>query len=294
MSLIEIERPAARRSGANARSTAAGAVEAELTFIKPQAEKPVVYTQAYTGGAAQFRFEAEKRKVLVENMRPAVRDFTLDGAGFALRHSETAVADLYDDRAVEGAYYDEIRDLLALELGASHVEIFDATRRSDAPSGAANKDGARGPAARIHVDYSEKSGLTRARDVLGADRVDALLGRGSRIAQINVWRPIRGPVLRSPLALADARTVRPQDLVATDQVFPDRIGEIYHLAHHPDQRWFYAPEMTRDEILLIKGWDSLDDGRARFTPHSAFSLPDEASVTTPRESIEVRTFVVIP
>ena len=29
-----------------------------------------------------------------------------------------------------------------------------------------------------------------------------------------------------------------------------------------------------DEVLLIKGWDSLDDGRARFTPHGAFEQPD--------------------
>jgi hypothetical protein len=51
--------------------------------------------------------------------------------------------------------------------------------------------------------------------------------------------------------------------------------------------------MTRDEVLLIKGWDSLDDGRARFTPHSAFTLPDTPAEAAPRESIEVRTLVVI-
>ena len=108
-----------------------------------------------------------------------------------------------------------------------------------------------------------------------------------------MWRPIRGPVQRSPLALADAGSVRPQDLVATDQVFPDRVGEIYHLAFHPAQRWYYAPEMARDEVLLIKGWDSRDDGRARFTPHSAFPLPQQRPDAPPRESIEIRTFAVI-
>jgi len=294
MSLSEIERPEnARAARTRLVSAAAGSVEAQLTFITPQAEKPVFYSQAYTGGASRYRFAIEHHTVLVENLRPAARGFTLDGAGFALRHAETAVADLYDDAAVESLYFEEVRDLLTREYGARHVEIFDATRRSDAVSGAANKDGARNPAARIHVDYTETSGLTRARDTLGADHVDALLAGGARIVQVNVWRPIGGPVLRSPLALADARTVRQEDLVATDQVFPDRVGEIYHLAHHPDQRWFYAPEMTRDEVLLIKGWDSLDDGRARFTPHSAFKLPDDATVTAPRESIEVRTFVVV-
>ena len=63
---------------------------------------------------------------------------------------------------------------------------------------------------------------------------------------------------RSPLALADASSVRPEDLIATDQVFPDRVGEIYHLAYDPAQRWYYAPEMSPDEVLLIKGWDSRD------------------------------------
>jgi hypothetical protein len=87
--------------------------------------------------------------------------------------------------------------------------------------------------------------------------------------------------------------VAPDELVATDQVFPDRVGEIYHLAHHPEQRWYYAPAMTRDEVILIKGWDSLDDGRARFTPHSAFNPPHVRPDAEPRESIEVRTFAVI-
>ena len=83
------------------------------------------------------------------------------------------------------------------------------------------------------------------------------------------------------------------ELIATDRVTPDRIGEIYHLTHAPSQRWYYAPQMTPDEVLLIKGWDSLDDGRAKFTPHSAFDLPDTGQTAPPRESIEVRTLVII-
>jgi hypothetical protein len=74
-------------------------------------------------------------------------------------------------------------------------------------------------------------------------------------------------------------------------VFPDRVGEIYHLAH-PGQRWYYAPLMTPDEVLLIKGYDSLTDGRARFTPHGAFDLPDTPESAPARESIEVRTLVI--
>jgi hypothetical protein len=145
----------------------------------------------------------------------------------------------------------------------------------------------------VHVDYTAKSGPQRVKDLFGEAEAARLAASGARIVQINVWRPIRGPVQRSPLALADASSVAPEDLVATDQVFPDRVGEIYHLAHDPAQRWYYAPAMTADEVLLIKGWDSLDDGRARFTPHGAFDLPDTPDSAPPRESIEVRTLVVI-
>jgi hypothetical protein len=182
--------------------------------------------------------------------------------------------------------------MLKAELGASQVAIFDVTRRSDAGAGAPNKDGGRGAATRIHVDYTAKSGPKRARDVLGGAEFDRLVASGARIVQVNVWRPIAGPVRRSPLALADAASVAPEDLVATDQVFPDRVGEIYHLTYRAPQRWYFAPEMSRDEVLLIKGWDSVEDGRAQFTPHTAFKLPDQDGAPA-RESIEVRTFVVI-
>ncbi|MEM1044941.1 MAG: CmcJ/NvfI family oxidoreductase [Pseudomonadota bacterium] len=268
-------------------------VVAPLTFIKPQAEKPVFHSQAYTGGESAFFFEVEEKPVLIADLRASGRSFKLDREGFALRTEPTGVADLYDDRAVETDYYSEIEDLLTREFDASRVVIFDATRRSDGGAGARNKDGNRGAATRIHVDYTAKSGPQRARDTLGDAEFDRLIANGARIVQVNVWRPIRGPVQRAPLALADAASIAPEDLIATDQVFPDRVGEIYHLEHDPVHRWYYAPEMTRDEVFLIKGWDSLNDGRAQYTPHTAFALPTQTDETPPRESIEVRTFVVI-
>lgn len=271
---------------------AAADVAAPLTFIIPQADKPVFHSQAFTGGEARFLFEVEARDVTIRDLRAYSGDFRLDREGFALRQAPTQAGDLYDDAVVDGVYRAEIERLLQQELGAERAVVFDATRRSDRGAGASNRDGARGIAARIHVDYTERSGAQRARDALGGEEVDALLAQGRRIVQVNVWRPIRGPVKRSPLAMADASTVRSEDLVATDQVFPDRVGEIYHLAHAPDQAWWYAPGMTRDEVLLIKGWDSVDDGQARFTPHTAFALPDQENAP-PRESIEARAYAVI-
>lgn len=285
-------RPSPSRSALQPLSRSAALV-APLTFIAPNQVRPRFLSQALTGGDPVYEFETERHAVPIADMRIDGAAHSLDREGFALRRAPTAVADLYDDDAVVAAYAQEVRSLLREELGADQVAVFDATRRSDAGGGAANPDGARLPASRIHVDYTETSGPKRARDVLGAARVDHLLATGARIVQINVWRPIAGPVRRAPLALADAASVRPADLIATEQLFPDRVGEIYHLQHNPAQRWFYAPEMTRDEVLLIKGWDSAEDGRARFTPHSAFALPNQDPDAPSRESIEIRTFAVV-
>ena len=268
-------------------------IRAPLNFTSRQDTKPAIHSSALTGGAPKYLYDTEAHGVTISDMRGIADTLSVDREGFELLDHTTAVADLYDDNAVTQQYFPEIEALLRRKFGASRVAIFDATRRSDSAAGAQNPDGLRGPASQLHVDYTTKSGPQRMKDVLGEDEAARLTAAGARIIQINVWRPIRGPVERSPLALADASSVREEELIAIDQIFPDRVGEIYNLAHAPSQRWYYAPRMTRDEVLLIKGWDSLDDGRARFTPHSAFQLPETGENAPARESIEVRTLVVI-
>lgn len=266
---------------------------APLNFISPQISKPAFYSAAYTGSVPDTMFTTETHPVTIGNMRDIDDHLSIDREGFELLYEPTEVADLYDDAAIEERYLPEIEGLLRRRFGASEVVVFDVTRRSDAEKGAANPTGRRGPADRLHVDYTEKSGPQRAKDTLGEDRYAQLTAAGARILQVNVWRPIKGPVERSALVLADASSIDQRDLVATDQIFPDRVGEIYHLTHEPRQRWYAAPGMTRDEVLLIKGWDRLNDGRAQFTPHSAFNFPDTPADAAARESIEVRTYVVI-
>jgi len=264
-----------------------------LSFIVPQETKPVFHSTALTGGEAKLFFDIEDVEVEVADMRAIQDTLSIDQEGFELQRDVTEVDDLYDDAAVETDYHAEIKALLTERFGASQVAIFDVTRRSDGTAGAQNPDGLRKPATRVHVDYTYKSGPQRAKDVLGEDEYERLIEAGARILQVNVWRPITGPVESSPLALADASSLAEEELVATDQVFPDRVGEIYQVAHGPTQRWYYASEMGRDEVILIKGWDSIQDGRALFTPHGAFELPESKPDAAPRESIEVRTFVVI-
>ena len=268
-------------------------ISAPLNFIRRQDKKPLFHSSALTGGKPKYFYDIEAHTVTISDMRAIAEDLSVDREGFELLHHTTAVKDLYDDDAIEQAYLPEIATLLRRKFGASQVVIFDVTRRSDGGAGANNPEGLRGPASQLHVDYTAKSGPQRVKDILGEEEAARLTAAGARIIQINVWRPIHGPVERSPLALADASSARKEDLIATDQIFPDRVGEIYNVAHAPSQRWYYAPRMTANEVLLIKGWDSLDDGRARFTPHGAFHLSDTREDAPARESIEVRSLVVI-
>lgn len=266
-------------------------VTGSLNFIVRQDEKPYFHSALLTGGKPKFFFDVEAKTVPIRDMR-ALSDTSVDREGFELLLRPTDVSDLNDDDAIAGDYYRELEQILRERFEAKRVVIFDSTRRSDRSGGASNPDGARRPASHIHVDYTVDSGPTRVRQVLGDEEADRLLQSGARVRQINVWRPIVSPVQRSPLALADASSVAPEDLIATDQIFPERVGEIYHLAYSPDHRWFYAPHMARDEILLIKSWDSNEDGLARFTPHTAFELPNTPASAPSRESIETRTLVI--
>ena len=245
------------------------AAERERHAFLYRAPEPSGYSTALTGGEAKLFFEIEDVEVEVADMRAIKDKLSIDREGFELQQDVTEVEDLYDDAAVETDYHAEISALLTERFGASQVAIFDVTRRSDGTAGAENPDGLRKPATRVHVDYTLKSGPQRAKDVLGEDEYERLIESGARILQVNVWRPIVGPVESSPLALADASSLTEEELVATDQVFADYVGEIYQVAYSAGQRWYYASEMARDEVILIKRWDSIDDGRARRA-HGAF------------------------
>jgi hypothetical protein len=142
------------------------------------------------------------------------------------------------------------------------------------------------PVRYAHNDYTQRSAPQRVRDLFPATEADRLLGR--RFAVVNVWKPLRGPVRGAPLAVCDARTLAPVDLVPTDLCYRNRTGEVYSVRYSPAHRWFYFSAMAADEALLLKCYDS-DRERARFTAHGVFDDPTAPFDAPPRESIEVRT-----
>jgi hypothetical protein len=263
-------------------------VEAALNYLAPSQGKPSTYAYAVPEGVAQTNIVNEPHVVPIHDIRAAAPDAALDREGFALIRHRSAVRDFYDEAEIRAVYYPETERVLAVATGAARVFVFDHTIRRRVPGAEDRAAGApRQPVPRIHVDQTEKSGAQRVRDLMG-DEAEALL-RG-RVQVVNLWRPIRGPLRDAPLAVADARSVAPADLVASDLVYRDRTGETYSLRYNPAHRWYYAPDMQPNEALLLKCYDSATDGRARFAPHTAFTDPTVQNVL-PRESIEMRALV---
>jgi hypothetical protein len=202
-----------------------------------------------------------------------------------LRHP-TAAKDLYNDAEIARVYYPECARLVRQATGAARVLVFDHIVRNAARM--AKGSTIKGYAGRVHNDYTAWSAPQRVRDLMG-DEAEELLKH--RYAEINVWRPIRGPVLRSPLALCDAQTLSEENLVASELRYPDRTGETYAVTFNAGQRWYYFPKMEADEAVLIRCFDSARQGPARFSAHGAFDDPQTPPDAPPRESSEVRTLV---
>jgi len=212
-------------------------------------------------------------------------DLSLDTSGFLLVEHRTQVRDFFDPEELKRVYYAEVVTLVQRISGAKRVVVFDHTLRSG-DEGEREAKLIREPVLSAHNDYTEWSGPNRVREVMGAE-AEELLKR--RFAVIQVWRAIAKPIVSHPLAMADARSVAPDDLLIAERRYPNRVGQTYRLKYNARHRWFYFPEMKRDEAIVFKVYDSEKDGRARFTPHTSFDDPTTPPGAAPRQSIEART-----
>jgi hypothetical protein len=78
-------------------------------------------------------------------------------------------------------------------------------------------------------------------------------------------------------------------MVISERRYPNRVGQTYAITYNPAHKWFWFPRMRREEALVFKVFDSMKDGRARWTAHTAFEDPTSPPHAQPRESIEIRT-----
>lgn len=270
-------------------------VTAELAYLKRTRSKPLIYMYEPPRGIDQENCYFELVSMPIADARYLGHQPRIDIDGFELWEAPTEVVDFWNDQEVTAKYYVEAAELVKGVTGASEVIVFDhqiRQREAGRPSltfGRAGDGSKAGAVGRVHVDYSEVTGRKRLHRVLGIQ--DAAESRG-RFSIVNVWRSIKGPVLDTPLAVCDARSVAVDDLVAANIRYQTRSGEIYLLRHSSRHRWYYYSAMDWNEALVFKQYDSLISGVSRFTPHGAFDHPEANEFTPLRESIEVRCLVI--
>ncbi len=278
--------------------------------------------------------DLEERTMTVHNGRRLgeTNRRTLGAHGFELaaHRSGRPELDFFDHREVVDHYYPECLEFVSERTGASHVFAFDHNIRSAAGKSSSREirggQQVQGPAHVVHGDYTLRSAPERIQQLAkppggndtfrvvlepGESLIDpeaaaAALAPEGRFAIINVWRNIAPePVATHPLALCDGLTVAPADLVVFEIHYQDRVGENYFAKHAPNHGWYFYPEMTRDEVLLIKQWDSAgvlarsagqrgDDAASpcTFSFHTAFDDPNTPEDAPERWSIEVRCAVL--
>ena len=279
--------------------------------------------------------DVDKRQMPIHDARglaePERR--TLEANGFEMLERPLAglEIDFLDHEQVVRRYYPHCADIVREHTGARIVRAFDHNVRSASGklSGRRIAGGqeVQRPAQIVHGDYTLTSGPQRLRDLANPptindtyrtqladgetllDEADVARALDSgRFALINLWRNIAAePVATYPLALCDAVSVHPDDLVVFEIHYADRIGENYFAKHADDHRWYFYPALTRDEALLIKQWDSAG-GMARtagaeadaaspdtpctFSFHTAFEDRTAPPDAPDRWSIEVRCIVL--
>lgn len=275
--------------------------------------------------------ELEKHTVPVIDARAEPCSLARNGFELATAPDGASRVDFWDHHDVLDHYYPACEALLQGATNAARVRAFDhnvrAADRSTQGQRLAGGQAVQPPAKVVHGDYTLTSGPQRLRDLasrpsendtyrallesgetlLDPELVDHLLG-GGRFALINVWQNIAAvPVEGDPLALCDAQTVRPDDLVVFELHYSDRIGENYWAKRADRHRWYAYPQMTNEEALLIKQWDSggplarskgaVADGDEPHAPctfsfHSSYRDPEAPEDAPRRTSIEVRCVVL--
>jgi len=262
-------------------------VPAEIEFLAPGPERPFTYAREAPPGAEPESARFVSHPVEIRDLRGG-EVLRLDEHGGVLGRWPTRVRRFDDDDHLRQRYYPESAEIIQAALGADRVVVFDHNvRRGGSPGTGAAGHAIGRPVHHAHTDYTPRSALERLRQEFGL-QAEARL---SRYLQINLWRPIRGPVRDAPLALCDATSVAADDLRAVELRYPQRTGEIYYLMHQPGQRWFFASNMTVDEAWLFKNFDSAPPGPGGAAPHSAFTDPRHPNAP-PRESIEVRALAL--
>jgi hypothetical protein len=273
-------------------STAAAEVHSSIDYLVPTSR----INRRFWAPGKEFNTGVYARHdVVIRNARLA-GPFTLDEHGFRLGNHRTEIADWERNYGPDTPYAIQVCEVAKRLCGADFVVPMGGMLRCSGQTSATVQP----PAAEAHVDFTQRCAERIAGNWYKKANPD---GPGySRFICFSLWRALSPPPQDMPLALCEGRSVRDDEgthntkvdvneIPTGDALFAPIEGEenmaaatIFH--HSPDHRWWYFPDMTPDEVIFIKFYDS-DHRTAWRCPHTAFrdsSRPDAQE----RRSMEFR------
>lgn len=223
--------------------------------------------------------------------------------GFELMHHESAIENWDDDDEIARVYYAEMCALARELSGADHTLI--ASHISRNPE-AAREHGDYAPIQYVHSDFTDNYGDLIKERYLKEDpehqRMLAQAGMSAedfrnarRLLILQFWRNVGPEAMDLPLAFCDATSVAHEEMVAihvpnyADSGLPFDAFGMQRPATDTAHRWYVFPEMSRDEVVAFRTFDSdrVGSDAPFWTPHSAFRDPHHPDAPD-RRSIEVR------
>ena len=227
------------------------------------------------------------RSIQIQNGRN--QNLKLDEASFELVDCPTSLSkdDFYaiqeGNTQLLQRYYDEVSSFIQQKLRCDEVICFDHQVRNEKKVG---QDGVEGYAgASPHTDSSPVSADQLALSTIGRPE------QYERYMYLNLWRNIANEAIENDhLAMVDERTtVKPDDYIVKD-LYGDGFTTVQYglnARHAAQHKWYYFPNMQRDEAIIFKQMDSDFTKQGRICFHmSAHNA--QVKNYKPRESIELR------
>ena len=229
-----------------------------------------------------------RRPIKVFNARERVPAPSLADNGFTLLRSRTGARDLYDKETVTRVFFPECAALVEQLTGCESTRILQIQYRNQARAEGMEYRNARlgrtDPyETKFHMDASAEAEFA----------LDAI-ANGQHFRIYTLWRSadLENNIRMMPLALCDINSLNSEDMVYAGYFArrnPPRKRYSYRLIHNVAQRWYYFPDMTPEEVLIHKQYDTLcEQLNLRGVPHGAVEDPASPVNFPSRETVEVR------
>lgn len=256
-------------------------VSARIGYIAPTIAYPVS-ASIYPEKRSNLKWDW--REVPIHDAAEIPGGATLESHGFTCVPHVSAVQDFDEGYSWLADYMQELEGLIGQLTGAPDV-VATATGL-----GSTRLSGGNGTVGFCHNDFTAAS-VGRHIAELDAERAEERLSK--RFAVYNVWRLVSPPPQCKPLAVCDPNTVAISDLLPSMTHWGPPDEEVYHqnslFRYNPAHRWYYYPELNRDQVLIWAGFDS-EPRYPSIIPHAAFDNPDCSDPEAYRTAVHGRAF----